>query len=226
MLKTFSLRELPDPISSEREAALLTDLHIRLASTIRAGVSQDKNIDALNRIVYDVFGEYGLKCGYVGPYVIMPGKELFSNPLASVGDIIGCTDIPLHKGTIGTLFRLYGEQSLYIPSVLDLERQAPLSHHDCREEEKVESKEEDAKVESREDMSELVIALPKEYEGRSIAQECLDIDVRLVNPFSDFGAARLEFIVVPHLRTIFGTGITYEPTEIIHVRPPEEIKTS
>lgn len=226
MLKTFSMRELPPPISSEREGALLSDLNVRLATTIRVGVSQERNVEALNQGVSEVFGAYGLKCGYVGPYGIKPGKELVSDPLvSSVGDIIGCTDIPIYKGVIGTAFRLYGEQSLYIPSVLDLERQAPGAHHDCREEEE-EEKEKEKEKEKKEDMAELVIVLPKLYDGRSAAQECLDIDVGRVNPFSEFGAARLEYIIVPHLRTIFGDKITYRPTEIIHVRPQEEIKTS
>lgn len=206
MLKTFSTVDLPDPIPREAETSLLQALSARLASSIRAGASQDENVDSLNLGIREVFRQHGLDCVYIGPYGIIPGKSEVTNPLvASIGH--GCTDISVFRGAISTVFRLYGEQSLYIPSVHDLERQAPNAHHECR------------KGSDMPDMAEIIIALSKVYDGKSVAQECLDLDIARSNPFSEKGVAELEEIIVPHLRTIFPGEISYVPIPGVHIRP-------
>jgi len=206
MIKVFSETDLPEPMPREQEVELLAKLGRWLSSGIMDGSPQEDMVGALNTGVHDVFREYGLECAYIGPYGIVPGKSGVSNPLiGSVGH--GCTDISIYRGVISTAFRLYGEQSIYVPSVKDLERQAPKSHHECRG------------GEGTPDMAELVLVLPKVHNGRAVAQECLDIDILRVNPFSERGAAELERIVVPHLRTIFPTDISYEPIDGVHVRP-------
>ena len=208
MIKVFSSIDLPDPIPRDDEKALVAKLKARLSENVVERAPKKEKVDALNFSVERAFREYGLDCAYIGPYGIIPEKPEVSNPLvASIGT--GCTDISIYKGVISTAFRLYGEHSIYVPSVHDLERQAPLSHHECR------------KGEQGPDMSELIIVLPKVHCGRSIVQECLDIDILRVNPFSEKGAAMLESVIVPYLRKIFPGDILYDPIEGVHVRPLE-----
>jgi len=206
------IRKVQRALSRKQESRLLKAIQEDLASSLDSTKSQERNVDNLNQLIARNFALTGIEVEYAGPYGILPGKELVSNPLfpdvAYLGSGPGCTDIDLHRGVIGTAIR--NRASIYIPSVLDLEDQDPAAHHECRK-----------PNEKRRDMSEIVIAVPKiTFDGRVAIQETYDLDLRVPRAFSDEGAIEFEGIIVPAMRICFPEKvITYNPIEGLHVRP-------
>jgi len=209
MRKHLSHKELPNPLSKQDETHLLAGLQFVLERDIHPNNTQVQNVRMLNNWVAATLNDYDLKVEYAGPYGILPDKPLVSNPLfPEAANGIGCTDIDLFRGIIGDAIR--SRESIYIPSILSLEEDDPEAHHECRK----------ADVE-RQDMSEIVIVLPKTFKGTSVVQETYDLDIRRTNPFSESGVLTLEKHLRSALTICFPNPVEYEPTSSIHFRPPK-----
>jgi hypothetical protein len=231
MRKIIAQRNLPDPIPREEQTALLRDLEKRLTRDLSPKRSQLENVRALNTAIVKTFASYDLEVQYAGPYgIIGPEsqqlqptedrrKTLEDNPLVSnplvhwLGLGIGCENLDIRYGVVGD--GITGRESLYVPSVLDIEGRDPDAHTECRQPEKVLDP-----AKPKRDMSEFYVALIKPAtNGKRVVQEGYDLDVLRPNVFSEQGAIELERIITPALEICFPGPIEYEPVEGVHYRP-------